>query len=171
MWESSCVEAQELTERHGTALFVEQSFHSVRLLSVSPSVALNLARLHVFAFQEGHISASTVTSRASPRVRVGCSLPGGSWTLSRTGFPRCQPADRRGGSEMRAVSAGFGGGRYRGAGNESGGEVPWRSSAEEAGAIRANSLVAMQICGRNFQLTREHLVVAPMAQLVVALVS
>ena len=53
VWESSCVEAQELTERHGTALFVEQSFHSVRLLSVSPSVALNLARLHVFAFQEG----------------------------------------------------------------------------------------------------------------------
>jgi len=167
VWESSCVEAQELTERHGTALFVEQSFHSVRLLSVSPSVALNLARLHVFAFQEGHISASTVTSRASPRVRFGCSLPGGSWTLSRTGFPRCQPADRRGGSEMRAVSAGFGGGRYRGAGNEPAGD----SARDEAVAIRANSLVAMQICGRNFQLTREHLVVAPMAQLVVALVS
>jgi hypothetical protein len=68
---------------------------------------------------------------------------------------------------MRAVSAGFGGGRYRGAGNEPAGD----SARDEAVAIRANSLVAMQISGRNFQLTREHLVVAAMAQLVVALVS
>ena len=67
---------------------------------------------------------------------------------------------------MRAVSAGFGGGRYRGAGNE-----PAATRRDEAVAIRANSLVAMQISGRNFQLTREHLVVAAMAQLVVALVS